>query len=55
MALWTHDGKTSEEIASILSISANTVNFHIKNAIARLRVATKSAAVARAAKLGLLD
>ncbi|CAN7722756.1 LuxR family transcriptional regulator [Variovorax sp. LjRoot130] len=52
---WTADGKTSEEIASILSISANTVNFHIKNAIAKLRVANKSAAVARSSKLGLLD
>jgi DNA-binding CsgD family transcriptional regulator len=52
---WTADGKTSEEIASILAISANTVNFHIKNAVARLRVANKSAAVARSSKLGLLD
>jgi DNA-binding CsgD family transcriptional regulator len=52
---WTADGKTSEEIASILAISANTVNFHIKNAIARLRVANKSAAVARSSKVGLLD
>ncbi|MBT2305035.1 autoinducer binding domain-containing protein [Variovorax paradoxus] len=52
---WTADGKTSEEIALILSISANTVNFHIKNAVVRLRVANKSAAVARSSKLGLLD
>ncbi len=28
---WTAEGKTSAEIAMILSISENTVNFHQKN------------------------
>lgn len=51
---WTADGKTSSEIGSILSVSTNTINFHIKNAIAKLDVANKAAAVAKAAALGLL-
>ena len=52
---WTADGKTSSEAADILRISTNTVNFHVKNAISKLRVANKAAAAARAAVLGLLD
>lgn len=51
---WTADGKTSSEIGNILSVSTNTVNFHIKNAITKLDVANKAAAVAKAAALGLL-
>ncbi len=52
---WTADGKTSGEIAIILSVSVNTVNFHIKNAVAKLQTANKTAAVVRAAMLGLLN
>jgi DNA-binding CsgD family transcriptional regulator len=51
---WTADGKTSSEVADILNVSTDTVNFHIKNAILKLQVANKAAAVARAAVLGLL-
>lgn len=51
---WTADGKTSAEVGAILDISLNTVNFHVKNAIVKLRVANKSAAVAAAVGLGLL-
>ena len=51
---WSADGKTSEEIATILNISVNTVNFHIKNALHKLRAPNKIAAVVRAAVLGLL-
>jgi LuxR family transcriptional regulator len=51
---WAADGKTSGEISRILSISVDTVNFHIKNAVAKLRSANKTAAVVRAAMLGLL-
>ncbi|MBF3912595.1 LuxR family transcriptional regulator, partial [Burkholderia pseudomallei] len=32
-----------------------TVNFHVKNAILKLRTANKTAAVVRAAMLGLLS
>ncbi|TJZ77663.1 autoinducer binding domain-containing protein [Chitiniphilus eburneus] len=52
---WTGDGKTSGEISDILSVSENTVNFHIKNAVAKLQTANKTAAVVRAAMLGLLN
>jgi LuxR family transcriptional regulator len=52
---WTADGKTSGEISDILSVSGNTVNFHIKNVICKMQVANKTAAVVRAAMLGLLN
>ena len=51
---WTADGKTSSEISAILSISDHTVNFHVKNAITKLGVANKTAAVVQAAVLGML-
>lgn len=44
--LWTADGKTSPEIAQILQVSVNTVNFHVKHALFKLGAATKAAAVA---------
>lgn len=52
---WTADGKTSSDIALILSISENTVNFHIKNAISKLSTPNKTAAVVQAALLGYLN
>ncbi|AGK48518.1 bacterial regulatory s, luxR family protein [Burkholderia thailandensis MSMB121] len=52
---WAADGKTSGEISKILAISVDTVNFHVKNAILKLRTANKTAAVVRAAMLGLLS
>lgn len=51
---WTADGKTSGEISDLLTVSHNTVNFHVKNAVAKLQTANKTAAVVRAAMLGLL-
>ncbi|MCR6480873.1 autoinducer binding domain-containing protein [Variovorax sp. ZS18.2.2] len=52
---WSADGKTSDEISTILIISVNTVNFHVKNALTKLSVPNKTAAVVRAAMLGLLS
>lgn len=52
---WTADGKTSSEIADLLMISENTVNFHVKNVILKLNVANKTAAVVKAAVLGMLN
>ncbi len=52
---WSASGKTSSEISEILVISVNTVNFHVKNAILKLKTANKTAAVARATMLGLLN
>lgn len=43
---WTADGKTSPEIAQILHLSVNTVNYHVKQALPKLGAATKAAAVA---------
>ena len=51
---WTGDGKTSEEISSILAISKYTVNFHVKNASLKLGCANKTATVVTAMTLGLL-
>jgi len=51
---WSAKGKTAAEVAMILGISENTVNFHYKNAMRKLAVHTKSHAVARAIALGLI-
>ena len=51
---WTGDGKTAEDIARILSLSQSTVNFHLRNAMAKLDAPNKTAAVVRAIYLGLL-
>ncbi|MDC0349270.1 LuxR C-terminal-related transcriptional regulator [Alphaproteobacteria bacterium] len=51
---WASEGKTSEETALILSLSHWTVSFHLKNAYKKLGVYSKSAAVLKAIKLGLL-
>lgn len=52
---WTADGKTSAEIAVILGMSKSTVNYHLRNAIARLHANNKNSAVALSARLGLLN
>lgn len=52
---WAAHGKTSREISEILIVSVNTVNFHMKNAKSKLETVNKTAAVARASKLGLLN
>ena len=51
---WTGDGKTSSEISEIMGISDSTVNFHIRNAVAKLGTANKLSATVKAAMLGLL-
>lgn len=52
---WAAIGKTSGEVSIILNISVSTANFHMKNAILKLETANKTAAVARAMMLGLLE
>jgi len=52
--LWTAEGKTACEIATILIISEATVVFHLKNVIKKLNVANRSQAVAKAVLLGLI-
>ncbi|MCW8167697.1 LuxR family transcriptional regulator [Verminephrobacter aporrectodeae subsp. tuberculatae] len=52
---WSADGKSAQDIADILSVSKNTVDFHIKNSITKLQVTNKTAAVVHAALLGFLN
>lgn len=52
---WTADGKTAQQIADQLHISIHTVHFHLKQCAVKLQTANKSAMVARALALHLLD
>lgn len=52
---WTADGKSAQDIADILNITKHVVDFHIKNSISKLQTANKTAAVIKAAMLGLLN
>jgi LuxR family transcriptional regulator len=52
---WTAQGKSSEEIANLLHLSVNTINYHIKKSIAKLDAPNKTAAAVKAAVLGLLN
>lgn len=51
---WTADGKTASEVGSIMAISERTVNFHVGNSLIKLDSTNKTAAVIKAAMLGLL-
>ncbi|KRP64898.1 autoinducer binding domain-containing protein [Pseudomonas orientalis] len=51
---WTADGKSASEISEILVVTKHTIDFHIKNAVHKLKACNKTAAVVRAAMLGLL-
>lgn len=52
---WTADGKSAKDIAEILLLSKNTVDFHIRNSINKLEASNKTAAVVRAVLLGLFQ
>lgn len=47
------DGKTNPEIARVLFISAKTVRNHVSNIFAKLHVADRAHAIARARDAGL--
>lgn len=51
---WTAEGKTSVEIALILSISEHTVNFHQKNMQKRFNASNKTQIACYAAAIGLI-
>lgn len=51
---WTADGKTSAEIAMILSISENTVNFHQKNMQRKFNASNKTQVACYAAAVGII-
>ena len=52
---WTAEGKSSWDIGTILNISENTVNFHIKNAMRKLRTSSRTVAVIKALRQGIID
>lgn len=52
---WVSKGKTSWETGLILGLTERTVNFHLRNACAKLKVYGRQAGVAQALRLGLLD
>lgn len=52
---WTAEGKSSWDIGMILSISENTVNFHIKNAMRKLETTSRTVAVVKAIRLNLIE
>ncbi|MER8371037.1 LuxR family transcriptional regulator [Mesorhizobium sp. M1378] len=53
--LWTARGKSSWETGKILGISANTVNFHMKNAKQKLDASSRTLAAIKAVKLGIIE
>lgn len=52
---WVAAGKSSWDIGMILGISSWTVKVHIRHAMRKLNVFTRSHAVAKAMQLGLID
>ena len=48
------DGKIASEVARVLGLSEDTINFHVKKSMAKLQSPNKTAAVVRAVRLGLL-
>lgn len=51
---WTAEGKTSAEVAMILSISENTVNFHQKNMQRKFNAPNKTQIACYAVATGLI-
>jgi DNA-binding CsgD family transcriptional regulator len=51
---WSAAGKTSQETGAILGISHRTVQFHLKNAAAKLDVYSTRHAVSRAISMGII-
>jgi len=51
---WSADGKTASDIATILSLSERTVNFHVSSSIKKLGVNNKISAVVKAAKAHMI-
>lgn len=52
---WAADGKTSWEIAKLLSVSERTINFHMNNAMLKLNVTNRQHAVAKVTLQGLVQ
>lgn len=52
---WTAEGKTSEEIGIILSLSPHTVNHYLGSAARKLGATNRMHAVAKALRMGLIE
>lgn len=52
---WTAEGKSAWDVSVILQISENTVNYHLKNALRKLGVTSRTVAVIKAIRLNLID
>lgn len=52
---WVASGKSSWDIGMILHISENTVNFHVKNALRKLDASSRTLAVVKAIRFGLIS
>lgn len=53
--VWTARGKTVEDVAVILDISADTVRVYMKRIIAKLQASNKTHAAAKALALGMIE
>ena len=51
---WAAQGKSDQEIGTILDVSHTTARFHIANAAKKLDAVTRTQAVAKAAQLGII-
>jgi DNA-binding CsgD family transcriptional regulator len=52
--IWVSLGKSSWDISTILGISENTVNFHVKEILRKLSTSSRTVAVVKAIRLGLI-
>lgn len=52
--LWSAEGRTIRETASVLGITERTVVYHLQNAVKKLRAVNRCQAIARAVALGLV-
>lgn len=51
---WVSEGKTTDEVAVILGVSANTVNSYITQAIRKFSASNRAMAVATAIRSGII-
>ncbi len=52
--IWVSEGKTTDEVALILGVSANTVNSYVTHAIQKLSASNRAMAIATAIRSGII-
>lgn len=52
--VWVSEGKTTDEVALILGVSANTINNYVANAIQKFGAANRAMAIAAAIRGGII-